>query len=255
MSEAATLEDQHATLGHNSGDEFRWRFIELEERKAKLIEVGDKWITAEDRKEITDDETATKLDTFIKQCKALEKAAEQTRKDEKEPHLAACRTVDAKYKGLQDPVAKIIKALSPRLTAYLTRKEKERQEAERKAREEAARKAREIEEARLKAMQSETPTASESAISKMEEEAASAAQEAEAIAAQKTQLHGDFGSAKGLRSTWSAEITDYDAALAHFKHHEKVKEAVLSIANGLARSPASRGIPVPGVKFNETKSY
>lgn len=55
MSEAATLEDQHATLGHNSGDEFRWRFIELEERKAKLIEVGDKWITAEDRKEITDD--------------------------------------------------------------------------------------------------------------------------------------------------------------------------------------------------------
>src|SRR5258708_7547829 len=51
------------------------------------------------------------------------------------------------------------------------------------------------------------------------------------------------------RTTWEAEIVDYDAFLAHVKNQEAVKEVVLKIANVYARSKIE---PVPpGIKYKK----
>src|SRR5258708_2171833 len=55
------------------------------------------------------------------------------------------------------------------------------------------------------------------------------------------------------RTTWEAEIVDYDAFLAHVKNQEAVKEVVLKIANVYARSkiePVPPGINVGDLKHD-----
>lgn len=248
MSQAAP-----ATMGHNSGDVYEEARTDAQAYQKKLIEVGDKWISAEDRKEITDEKTANNLKGFLDQCQKWEADAEKKRKAEKQPHLDAGRAVDSWFADLKTPVNEIVKTLKPRLAAYLKREEAKRRAAEEAARKEAEQKARELAEAQRKAAESNTPTADAEALRRQEEEARQKAAEAEALAKKKTQVKSDFGKATGLRSNWSAEITDYDAALAHFKNTAEVRGAVEKLAAALARNPAGRQTEVPGVKFVEEK--
>lgn len=255
------MSTQLAGLGHNIPPE---PFVELNERRNALAAVANKWIT--ERPEITNQEVADKLDLFIKQTRTFEQTAEKERKAEVEPLNKAKTEIQRRYAELLAPIQKAVAELKPRLAAYLQIKERKRQELERKAREEAERKAYAAEEARQRAeeetrkAQEGESTGSGSDVIGAQVEAEAAAREAEeaARAAEhaarcKAQVKGDYGRATVLRSDWKARFTDYDAALNHLKEHPDLKAAIQKVCNGLARSPATRKMPIPGVEFYEEK--
>lgn len=206
-----------ANIGHNSGpldpaDALRGRLAETHDkllaRKNELLGMEERLPSA-----CTDEDTAAKLADAIKATTAFIKNSEATRVAEKEPFLAAGRTVDGFFKSQSDPVDKLKTKMGAMLTAYqreVADKERRRleaiaaeerriaKEAEAKAREEAriAREAREAEErkaeearkaaealagaARKKAEEAERVRAAEAAaeIKRQEEAAAKARDEA-----------------------------------------------------------------------------
>lgn len=240
-------------------------FDELSGLAAPLIATANLWLT--ERPKIEDEETATKAVAFKAQIDALLAKAETNRVAEKKPHDDAAKAVQNKWRGLMVPAETVLDLLKPRISDYLRRKEAARLKAEQEAREEADRKLREAQEAQRVADE----LAAQSALGELTGTAADvvgaqvAAQDAvaEAKAADKvaraietapSNVKGaGFGRTAALRSSWSAEIEDFDKALKHFKKHPAILEAVQTLANALARSPVSREMPVPGVKFVETK--
>ena len=148
-------------------------------------------------------------------------AADDARKEENRPHDEAKAAVQAKYAPLwADPktktpgkVFKAVDALKAALAPYLKRLDDEKREAERIAREEADRKAREAAEA-LRAAAPDNLAAQEQA-----EDLARAAHDAEkaAKAAAQDKAHATGGSrAMGLRTRWTATLTDPQAAARHY---------------------------------------
>jgi DNA repair exonuclease SbcCD ATPase subunit len=147
-----------ATIGHNQGPEDPAAVLRerLAETHDKLLARKDELLGMEARlpAACTDEDTAAKLADAIKACTAFTKNSEATRTAEKEPFLAAGRTVDGFFKSQSDPVDKLKTKMGAMLTAYqreVADKERRRLEAiaaeERRIQKEAEAKARE--EARL----------------------------------------------------------------------------------------------------------
>lgn len=164
---------------------------------------------------IEDDETAGRVADFIKQLMAAHKATEAARVAEKEPFLAASRTVDGFFKKITDPLADWKKKIETRLTVWQRKKadaeRKAREETERKAREEAARAAKEAAE-RAAALNTESDLdraiEAEDAAKKAEGAAALATKAADAGAADLSRTRGDFGAVASLRTTWTFDEMD-----------------------------------------------
>lgn len=76
-----------------------------------------------------------------------------------------------------------------------------------------------------------------------------AAKQAEPTIPGKVRVGGASGRRTGLKTVTRVEITDYEAALAHVKHYEDVKEAVRVTVTHLAKA----GAEVPGVKIIKEK--
>jgi hypothetical protein len=164
---------------------------------------------------------ADEVSRLIEALRLNAKAADDARKEENRPHDEAKAAVQTKYAPLwADPktkapgkVFKAIDALKAALAPYLRKLDDEKREAARIAQEaadEAARKARE-------ALQSAAPdnlAAQEQAEDVAKE--AEAAQKAAKAAAQD-KAHATGGSrAMGLRTRWTATLTDPQAAARHF---------------------------------------
>lgn len=183
----------------------------LREDNTTLIARKDELLAAFERapEEVADDETCGKMQDFMKQVDAAKKHAEKLRVDAKEPHLNAGRIVDGFYKTVTDPLDKVKKALTARVTVFLRKKEdderRRRQEEERLARE-AAEKARIEAEERAAALAKEddldAAVAAEEAAKRAAEDAAKAAKEAEAKAAELSRTRGELGSVGSLRTAW-----------------------------------------------------
>lgn len=193
-----------ANIGHNSGpldpaDALRERLAETHE---KLLNRKDELLGMEERlpASCTDEDTAAKLADAIKACTAFTKNSEATRTSEKEPFLAAGRTVDGFFKSQSDPVDKLKTKMGALLTAYqrevadaerrrleaiAAEERRIQREAEARAREEArvAREAREAEERR--AEEARKAAAALEGKKKAEAEAAERKRIADAAAAQK----------------------------------------------------------------------
>lgn len=209
------------TIGHNlpptDADPLRDR---LSEEHAALMKRRDELLEATDRAPavIEDEDTAGKMTDFIKQVQAAIKAAEGARVAEKEPFLAAGRTVDGWFKKMTDPLADAKKKLERVLTEYQRKKaereRREREEAARREREEAERAAREAAE-RAAALQSEADLAgaivAEEAAAQAAADAARAAQAAAAKPADLSRSRGDYGGVASLRTFWDFEGLDRDA--------------------------------------------
>jgi hypothetical protein len=164
---------------------------------------------------------ADEVSRLIEALRLNAKAADDARKEENRPHDEAKAAVQTKYAPLwADPktkapgkVFKAIDALKAALAPYLRKLDDEKREAARIAQEaadEAARKARE-------ALQSAAPD--NLAAQERAEDIAKAAEAVQkaAKAAAQDKAHATGGSrAMGLRTRWTATLTDPQAAARHY---------------------------------------
>lgn len=244
MSEARVIERTH-----NQPD----LATVLREDNAALVARKDELLAAFERvpADVDSDEICGKVNDFIKQVDAAKKHAEKLRVDQKEPHLNAGRIVDGFYKTVTDPLDKVKKALTQRVTVYLRKKEDEerrrRQEEERRAHE-AAEKARIEAEERAAALAKEEDLdgaiEAEEAAKRAADEAAKAAKEAEAKAAELSRTRGEFGSVGSLRTAWvhdekslSRASLDLEALRSHLPE-DALHKAIRSYIRAGGRSLA-----------------
>lgn len=206
-------------------------------------------------------ETQAQADDVSRLIDALRqnaKAADDARKEENRPHDEAKAAVQAKYAPLwADPktktpgkVFRAIDALKATLAPFLRKLDEEKREAERIAREAAEAKAREAAEA-MRAAAASDLEAREAAEAKIAE-ADEAAKAAKAAATDKA--HATGGSrAMGLRTKWTAKVTNARDAAAHYwRINPEAFDALLQrLADDDVRSGKRSG--VPGVEFIEER--
>lgn len=200
-------------LGHNSGaiDEATRIRENLAEKHAALAARRDQLLEAEGRvPEIGDDDQAGKVGDLVRLITAAVQAAELARKTEKEPHMAAARTVDGYFGSISEPLAELKTRVGRRLTAYLTAKA----ERERRAREEEARRLREEAEKQAAAAAQVEAAAPAAAAIVMEQalatevQAAQASRAAAAKPAELSRTRGEVGSVASLKTRWVGEVSD-----------------------------------------------
>lgn len=237
-------------IGHNA-DPNEQVFDGLKERTDALVAAAERAL--ENHPEIGDEEIAGTYADFLTQLRAATKDIETERKAQKQPHIDAGKAVDEKFGGLKR-LLDICKAkIEPIQTKWL-------QEVQRRQDEERRRKEREAYEA-MQAEQEAAKKASEAggiAATVAAEEAAKKASEAVAEAEQaakaKPQMRGQERTVS-LRTSWHARITDYDAALGHYRDHPKVRDLIEALASADARNPEKRITTIPGVEFyNQQKA-
>jgi len=219
--------DTHVTespnIGHNQPPEDADPITaRLAEDHATLLARRDELSGAFDRvpEEIADEETAGKAADFIKQISACAKNADKIRVDEKEPYLEGGRKVDGFFKaGVMEPLDKIKKAVSARLTAYQRKKDEEerrrREEEARAAREEEARARREAEEkaaALAEEQDLDAAIAAEESAKKAAAASEQAARAASANAAETSRTRSSNGSVASLRPEWKHREDSLDRA-------------------------------------------
>ncbi len=222
-----------AGMGHNISPEDA-AFDKLDERQKALIEIGEKWLT--ERPEITDDKMAGKCHDFITQVNGAIKAVEAARVEHKAPHIAAGKAVDARFIPLKGPLDILKGKLSPRLTAYLNKKERQRQEEERRKAEEAARAAAEAEDARAAAEANNDSIAAAAQAEEAARAAEAANKEAAAIAKSRASVKGDYSSrSASLRTTYSGKIVDQGKVYRRFRDHPKVIAVLQELVNAEIR--------------------
>lgn len=222
-------------LGDNSGeaDPFDALKIELAGESEQVADFL--------KSEVTTQAAADRLGIWAKRLTDIAKRADNQRVVEKEPHLAASRAVDDRWRDIiadaKDWAARAKKATEAFLIA------KKRAE-EARAREEAAKAAelrRQADEAAREAQKSEQ--VDEDAEAKRAE-LIRQAQEAEKAAEVRNAQAGRTGAKVSLRTEKRAKIVDFDACLFALKDRAEVKELVQSLANRAVKS----GFPLAGVE-------
>lgn len=238
--------------GHNSGNMLADQ-VDAEKAPALLHEaqelagVVDAW--AATVRELADEAEAQKARDLLAKLTAREKEIEETRKAEKEPHLAAGRAVDEKWRKPAALLAACKKPIQALLKGWLDR-EKARLAAEQAAAgAEAERLAREAEAARKAAEEQRHISAAVEAEA-AEKRAAKAAATAQKAAAARPQVASASGGARRLtvRTTFRARMTSYPLAVRHYANHPEVVAVLEILASDEART--SRGTAqIPGFEI------
>lgn len=202
------MTDQTAGIGHNTDGLTAAQQIaeNLKEKHAKLIERAELLEGMDGRApDITDQTVADKVAEAVRQCTALEKAAEGERVAEKEPYLSAERAVDGFFRNLVKPVTAAKEGLLRKLTTWQRKIDDEKRE---KLRQEAAEQARQAQEAARLAAAAKTETAFQEA-ARAEEQAAETKKAAETTPSiELTRSRTDAGVLSGLRSEWRFEVEE-----------------------------------------------
>lgn len=191
--------------------------------------------------EVKTQAAADRLGIWAKRLTDIAKRADNQRVIEKEPHLAASRAVDDRWRDIiadaKDWAAKAKKATETFLIA-------KKRADEARAREEAAKAAelrRQAEEATREAQTAEQ--VDEDAEAKRAE-LIRQAQEAEKAAEVRNAQAGRTGAKVSLRTEKRAKIVDFDACLLALKDRAEVRDLVQSLANRAVKS----GFPLAGVE-------
>jgi len=188
----------------------------------------------------------------------LRKKLDNAKGDEKRPHLDANAEIEARYKKVLSQIADAATALSKRLKAFIEAEEqKRREEAERirKAAEEEQRKAAEAAAALATAQEPDPFEQFDADQARKDAEAAKERADAAAkAAAERVRVASAEGNtrATSLKSTWSAELTDAAALVAHYATRQSVIEAALALANAEMRNTKGQA-QIPGVKAHEER--
>lgn len=189
--------------------------------------------------DVTTDEQEAALDELLDEFRKARKEADGERVAEKKPHDDAAAAVQAKWKPLLNRCDIATSEIKARLTPYRTAKQRAKDEAARKAREEA--------EARQKAAQDALRSDDLEVRYQGEIELKSATK----LATTANRIERE---ATGLRTYWTATITDRREALRHYiaEQPEMFAALIQELADKDARSPATRR-EIPGVTFTENK--
>jgi len=231
-----------AQRGNMPADPFEALKSEFDDKLAS----AEAWLKAHPQaKDQTESDYARNLQAELLK---IEKVADGMHKAEKQPHLDAGRAVDDKFR-FRERVAPIAKALRDVFGTFMAAEE-ERQRKAARAKFEAEKRAaeaarREIEAQREKQMRDD-PIA---ALTSPEPELPMAPIAPEAV---KVKAGGGVGRAAGLRTEYVPEITDYDAALAHFAHHDDVRALVDKLVKAATRAGKSQ-TRIPGVTIHERR--
>ncbi len=224
-------QNERAVIGNNQPPEPIDPFTGFAAHINDLYELAEGTLTGG---EITTPEQAAQIEALKADIKKAVADAEKARKAEKEPHLEAGRAVDAKWKVLTDKGTLAAKTAATALTPWLQKVQAEKDAEQKRLREEAEAKA---EEAR-KAFQTTAPT---------DLEARANAERIAKEAAQATAAANRIDrSATGLRTYWSATVTDYGALLAYMKATDP--EGLKAMLDEYAEKQKNAGVRIlPGV--------
>jgi len=181
------------------------------------------------RQPVADQETADRIGVWARKLGDIANRAEGRRIAEKEPHLAAGKAVDQKWKAIIDPAENLVRRLKTHVQAFLLA-------AKAAERERAARAAREAQEAWAKVGVEKTDEARAPLVA--------AAQAAEEASQAKNAAAGRTGMKVSLRTEKRGRIVDYAACLAAVADHADVREVV----EKLAQRSVKGGNPLPGVE-------
>lgn len=236
-----------ATIGHNNPPEP----TPFERAEAEVILLFDQAKGFLDGEPIANQKQADAIGLLDSMIMKARKAADELRIEEKRPHDEAAKAVQEKFKPLLTRCDLARDACKQALTPYLRKLEEEKRakaEETRKAAEEERRKAQESMQAAHR-YDLEAREAAETQL-KQAEEAEKAARRAEKDKAHVT----GAGRAKGLRTTYRPEVTDYTAFARHLwtNHKEEYQEFL----DGMAAKLVGRGVrgeTVPGLKVHEEK--
>lgn len=203
------------------------------------MHIDDLFSTADSITTIENDEQEAAVDELLGELRKARKDGDTIRATEKRPHMDAAKAVDDEWR---EPLRKAdiaADALKARLTPYRTAKQAAKDEAARKVREEA--------EARQKAAQAAVKSDDLQDRYQGEVELKAAGK----LSAVANKMDRE---ATGLRTYWTATITDRREALKHYlkEHPEAFERVIQELADRDARSPATRR-NIPGVAFTETK--
>lgn len=231
------------TIKNILADETSVTFDDLQAATHEILEDAQAW---RDLAEIDTEDRAIRAGDLVRKITAHEKAIEVARVAEKEPHLAAGKAVDARYKPLATAAAAAKEAVNKLLSGWLKRKAEENRAAEERARqiaaEAAAKAAAAAQEARTIADQIEAEQASIAA--------AELSLRAEKIAAKKVAIGSQAdGRAISLRrAPAKARIVDPKAAetWAWNAHRAEMLAEIERLASADARAGAES---IPGCEI------
>lgn len=174
---------------------------------------------------------ADKCSTWARRVGLLAKKADEARKAEKEPHLAASRAVDDRWRAVIAEAETLTATLKKHVEPFLIAEKRKADEAARVAREQA-------ETLRRQAMESDQKSAAE------RDALRAKATEVEKAAEPKRPIAGRPNMRVSLRKKVRARIVDYDACYAALKEHPDMREYVTDLANRAVRA----GVPLAGVE-------
>jgi|HubBroStandDraft_1064217.scaffolds.fasta_scaffold21533_3 hypothetical protein len=243
MNEIAEI-NPRAVIGDNAPPDPR---ATTKARVDELVSGANVWANA--LKDISDATTAAACQDFINQVKAEAEAVEAKRVAEAKPHREALQEIQDWYKpvgALLEGCDKILKRLKGTWLAHEEARLK-REAAEREA--EALRLIAEADAAK-KAAEAGTGDAVQNAVAAelLTKEADKAVRVADAAFTAKPRVSGAMGGrASGFRTVWEGEITDYDAALAHYKSRDSIRAEVQRLANADATA-MKEACNIPGIK-------
>lgn len=189
---------------------------------------------------VTTDEQEAALDTLLDDVRKARKDADAARAAEKKVHDEAAKAIQSAWKPLLDRYDKASEAIKEALTPYRTAKQKAKDAAAAAALAEAKAKQEVAIAALRKSDDLEAKFAAEIALEDADKRAARASQISRAPT--------------GLRTYYTAEITDRKAALRHYlgEQPEMFVLLIQDLADKDARSPATRR-DIPGIAFHENK--
>jgi hypothetical protein len=207
---------------------------------------------------IENDDQSAAVATLQRSLQDAVTLADKARVAEKKPLDDLIEEIQNRYNAYIAPLknrapgsaSKAIAALQNLLTAWLTKKDDERRQREREAAAAAAKAAAEALTAKAEAKETTDLEVMDRAEDKLAE-AEQLIRQAKGVASEKVQARGE-GRAIGLRSYWSAEITDQKAAILHYMktRPEAFIQLTQQLASEDARNEATR-CTIPGVQFIE----
>ncbi|UIY28748.1 hypothetical protein LZK73_18655 [Neorhizobium galegae] len=241
-------EDEPTTapgIGDNSGEADPFDALNIEYLGEK--EQAEAFL----KEKITSQVQADKVGIWAKRLTAIKTKAEGLHKVEKEPHLAAGRAVDDKWRDLKTEPDNLAKQLKAHIQPFLSAKLREEQERARKAAEEADRLRREA-AAAAEAARAKAPEQSVEEFNKAQEERADLlirAQEAEKASEVRNATAGRTGARVGIRTEKVGVVTDYQkaaTALVAMRHKD-----LIEVIDTLAKRAAKAGMPFDGMEVRD----
>lgn len=239
------------TIGHNSG--LAAYFGEFIDRVNAGVATANKWLAAYGTTPVTDEETAKRLADVINQIEKELKAIDGDRLKQVRPHIEEQKTINDKARELGAGLTAALTKLIPMRQAWL-KYDRDQKAAEINRRAEEARKAQE--EALRLAAEAAKPTATVEQIVQAEKAQETVAESMDTLntaMSAKATVKGDFMQrAVGLRTIWTAQITDLGAAAVYYATNPVGKAKMLECIQKLADQDCKRikatETGIPGVK-------